>query len=124
MAICSSTHIINVCALNTYVLYQKKFANTALKRLNFLKDLGFELVKPAIKTRANPPRTGIPLSVQAAMASVIGLLPQQVPPPIPANSGKRKEIAVYSARGRKTPNIVLNVCYALHTFALSIQNPM
>ena len=84
------TRIINVCALNAYVLYQKKFPNTALTRLNFLKDLGFELVKPAIKTRVNPSRTGVPLSVQAAMASVIGPLPQQVPPPIPANSGKRK----------------------------------
>ena len=84
------TRIINVCALYAYALYQKKFPNTALTRLNFLKDLGSELVKPAIKTRANPPRTGIPLSVQAAMASVIGPLPQQVPPPIPANSGKRK----------------------------------
>ena len=84
------THIINVCALNTYVIYQKKLPNTALTRFNFLKDLGSELVKPAIKTRANPPRTGIPLSVQAAMASVISLLPQQVPPPIQANSGKKK----------------------------------
>ena len=84
------TRVINVCALNAYVLYQKKFPNTALTRLNFLKDLGSELVKPAIKTRANPPRTRIPLSVQAAMASVIGPLPQQVPSPIPANSGKRK----------------------------------
>ena len=84
------THIINVCALNVYVLYQKKFPNTALTRLNFLKDLGSELVKPAIKTRANPPRTGIPWSVQAAMASVIGPLQQQVPPPMPANSGKGK----------------------------------
>ena len=85
------THIINVCALNAYVLYQKKLPNTAMATLKFLKDLGFKLVKPAIKTRANPPRTGVPLSVQAAMASVIGLLPQQVPPPIPANSGKRKK---------------------------------
>ena len=70
------THIINVCALNAYVLYQKKFPNTVLTRLNFLKDLGSELVKPAIKTRANPPRTGIPFTVQAAMASVIDPLPQ------------------------------------------------
>ena len=30
------THIINVCALNAYVLYQKKFPKTALTRLNFL----------------------------------------------------------------------------------------
>ena len=43
------THIITVCSLNAYVLYQKKFPNTALTRLNFLKDLGSELVKPAIK---------------------------------------------------------------------------
>ena len=84
------THIIDVCALNAYVFYQKKFPNTALTRLNFLKDLGSKLEKPAIKTRTNPPRTGIPLSVQAAMASVIGPLRQQVPPPIPANSEKRK----------------------------------
>ena len=28
------THIINVCALNAYVLCQKKFSNTALTRLN------------------------------------------------------------------------------------------
>ena len=76
--------------VNAYVLYQKKFSNIALTRLNFLKDLGSELVKPAIKMRANPPRTAIPLSVQAAMASVIGALPQQVPPPIPANSRKVK----------------------------------
>ena len=85
------TRIINACALNAYVLYQKKYPNTALTRLNFLKDLGSEHVKPAIKTRVNPPRTGIPLSVQAAAASVIGPLPQQVPPPIPANSEKRKK---------------------------------
>ena len=84
------THIINVCALNTYVLYQKKFPNTVLTRLNFFKDLGSELVKPAVKTRANPPRTEIPLSVQAVMASVIRSLSQQIPPPTSANSGKRK----------------------------------
>ena len=84
------THIINVCALNAYVPYQKKFSNTALTRLNFFKNLGSDLVKPAIKTRANPPRTGTPLSDQADMASVIGPLPQQVPPPIPANSGNGK----------------------------------
>ena len=117
-------HIINVCALNAYVFYQMKFPNTALTRLKFVKDLGSELVKPAIKTGANPPRTGILLSVQAAMASVIGPLPQQVSPPIPANSGKGKKIAGHSAQDRKTPNIVLNVRYALHTFALSMQNPM
>ena len=84
------THIINVCALNAYVLYQRKFPNSRLSRLNFLKELGSELVKPAIKTRANPPRTGIPLSVQAAMASVIGPLPQQVLLPVPSHSGKGK----------------------------------
>ena len=43
------THIINVCALNAYVLYQKKFPNTTLTRLKFFKDLGSELVKPATK---------------------------------------------------------------------------
>ena len=84
------TYIINVCALNAYVLYQTKFTNTALTRLDFLRDLCSEIVKPAIKTRANLPRTETSLSVQAAMASVIGPLQQQVPPPIPANSGKRK----------------------------------
>ena len=46
--------------------------------------------KPAIKTRANPPRTGIPLSVQAAMPSVIGPLPQKVLPRVPSHSGKGK----------------------------------
>ena len=30
------THIINVCALNAIVLYQKKFLNKALTRVNFL----------------------------------------------------------------------------------------
>ena len=84
------TRIINVCTLNAYVLYQKKYPNLALSRLNSLKDLGSELVKSAIKARANPPRAGIPLSVQAAMASVIGPLPRQVLLPIPANSGKGK----------------------------------
>ena len=41
-------------------------------------------------TRANPPRTGIPLSVQAAMASVIGPLPQLALPNVPSHSGKGK----------------------------------
>ena len=89
------TRIINVCALNAYVLCQKKFPNTALIRLNFLKDLGPEFVKPAIKTRANFPRKGIPLSVQAAMASVIGPLPQQVPPPIPSKCRKKEKKSLF-----------------------------
>ena len=89
------THVINVCALNAYLLYKKKYPNTSLTRLNFLKELGSELVKSAIKTRANPPRTGIPTSVQAAMGTVIGLLPQQVQTPGAANSrtGKRNRCA-------------------------------
>ena len=37
---------------------------------------------------------------------------------------EEKEIVVHSVQKRKTQNIVLNVCYALHSFALNIQNPM
>ena len=73
-----------LCAL------QKKIPNTSLNRLKFLKDLGSALVKPAIKDRTNPPRTGIPLSVQAAMASVIGPLPQQAHQAMIANLGRGK----------------------------------
>ena len=47
-------------------------------------------MRPAIKATSNPPRAGIPLSVQAATALIVGPLPQQVPLPTPANSGKGK----------------------------------
>ena len=85
------THVLNVSALNAYLLYKKKFPNSLLTRLNFLKKLGNEVVKPAIKTRAKPPRTGIPTSVQAAMTAVISPLPWQVQTPNTAASrtGKR-----------------------------------
>ena len=43
------TQIINVCALNAYLLYRKKRIDTSMTRLKFLKELGSELVKPAIK---------------------------------------------------------------------------
>ena len=39
------THIINVCALNAYLLYRKKYPNTSITRLKFLKELGSKLVK-------------------------------------------------------------------------------
>ena len=90
------THALNVSALNAYLLYKKKFTNSSLIRLNFLKKLGNELVKPAIKTRAKPPRTGIPTSVQAAMTGVIGPLPRQVQTPNTATSrtGKRNRCSL------------------------------
>ena len=92
--------------------------------VTFLKDLGSELVKPAIKARANPPRAGIPLSVQAAMASVTGPLPDKFHNRYQQIQEKEKEIVVPSVQGRKTQNIVLNVRYALHSFALNIQNSL
>ena len=73
---------------------------------------------------ANPSRTEIPLSVQVAMASVIVLFHNRFHHQYQLIQEKGKEIAAHSAQGRKTPNIVLNVRYALHTFALNIQNPM
>ena len=88
-------------------------------RLKFLKELGSELVQPAIKTRPIPPRTGIPISVQAAMETVIGPLPQQIHTPRAATSrtGKRNRYAF--CPGQKTPNIEFGILYALHTYTLN-----
>lgn len=69
------THIINACSLNAFILYKKKYPNIPMTRLTFLKKLGTDLVTPAIRTRAIPPRTGINMSVQNAMGIVIGSLP-------------------------------------------------
>ena len=90
------THVLNVSALNAYLLYKKKFLNSLLTRLNFVKKLGNELIKPAIKTKAKPPRTGIPTSVQATMTAVIGPLPRQVQTPNTATSrtGKRNQCSL------------------------------
>ena len=41
-----------------------------------MKSLGRQLVEPAIKTRANPPRLGLPTSVTKAIEATIGKLPQ------------------------------------------------
>ena len=118
------THVLNVSALNAYLLYKKKFPNSSLTRLNFLKKLGNELVKPAIKTRAKPLRTGIPTLVQAAMTAVIGSCHDRFKLKTPPLQEQGKEIGVHYAQGRKILNTVLSVHYALHSFALNIQNPM
>ena len=106
------THIINVCALNAYVLFKKKYPTTSMTRLNFLKTLGTELVKPAIKTRAVPPRIGINASVQAAMKMVIGPLPQAVQTPSASNSrtGKRNRCAFCPRTKDNKYNVKCSVC--------------
>ena len=120
------THIINVYALNAYLLYQKKCTNTLMTRLKFLKELGFELVKSAIKTRAIPPRTGIPNSVQAAMETVISSPPQQIPVHTARTASSRvgkRNCCTFCPR-LKDAKYRVRCLYALHTYALNIQNPM
>ena len=102
----------------------KKKPNTSLTSLKFLKELGSKFVKSAIKTRAIPPRAGLPNPVQAAMKTVVGPLPQRKCTPRAANSIAEKEIAVHFSQNQKTLNIVLSVHNVLYTFALNIQKPM
>ena len=77
-----------------------------------------------MKTRAIPPRAGLPNPVQAAMKTVIGPLPQRKCTPRAAKSRAGKEIALHSAQNQKTLNIVLSVHYVLHRFTLKLQKPM
>ena len=60
---------------------------TTLTKLKVFKNLISIFVKPAIKEITNPPRTGIPLSIQAAMTSVIVPLEHMAQLPRIANSG-------------------------------------
>ena len=102
------------CIVHIYPPLQKEIPQHFDARPNFLKKLDNELVISSIKTKANLPRTGIPISVQAVMTS-------HRPPPLQvktlgAATARRqgKEIGVHCAQGRKTLGIVLNVLYTLH----------
>ena len=73
------SHIINVCCLNAFILFRKKHPDMKMTRKSFLKALGLEMVKPHIERRAAPPRIGLNKSIQNAMQTVLGPLPDNRP---------------------------------------------
>ena len=83
------THIINACCVNAFILYRKKHQATKMTRKQFLKALGMEMVKPHIKQRAAPPRIGLNKSIQNAMETVLGAVPNNPPPETLPTTKKR-----------------------------------
>ena len=70
--------LINICTLNAYILFKKRYAESSMTRLGFHKELSVALLIPAMQAvKATPPRIGIDSSVQDAMQVVLSnLLPQ------------------------------------------------
>ena len=61
------THVINVCTLNSYILFKKRFSESKMTKCTFLKELGSALVRPQVQKRAAPPRSRLSYSVQVAL---------------------------------------------------------
>ena len=85
MDFCSSDSCFECQCLERVSALQKEIPEFFVDQTKLPKETD-ELVKPAIKTRAKPPRTGIPTSVQAAMTAVVGPLLRQVQTPNTATS--------------------------------------
>ena len=61
------THVINVCTLNSYILFKKRFSESKMTKCTFLKELGSALVRPQVQKRAAPPRSRLSSSVQVVL---------------------------------------------------------
>ena len=55
---------------------KKRFLESNMPRVTFLKGLGSALVRPQVQRRAAPPRYGLSSSVQVALQAVLGELPR------------------------------------------------
>ena len=110
-------HLINICALNAYVIYNHNTPVTTMERRTFLKLLGKELVKPYQMNCLECPQ--VPRKIRKLLGDSIQ--PQQQEEPEAATSSRNRCYLCIRAKNRYSKQICTqckkNIC-SEHTIKL------